>query len=92
MNDISFSFTPRSLPKGFPDSIKISGFVFGVQLGFTLNKLEGLAKNLSLVSPILIQDNASASIVSRESSNLVTIFLHLFYLYDRYLLDFTIVL
>ena len=78
LNDFSFSFTPRSSQNGFPDSIQIFGFFFGTELRFELNKLDGLTKNISSVSQILIQNNASSPIIPRESSNLVSIFLVLF--------------
>jgi hypothetical protein len=74
LNDFTFSFTPRSLKNGFPDSIQIFGLFFGTELRFELNKLDGLTKNISSISQILIQNNASSPIIPRESSNLVSIF------------------
>ena len=68
--DFQFDYEPRS-SKEFPESFTITAKLLGQSIYRTFNKLDGIVKNTSLSSNVLIKNDSSSGISQLESENLV---------------------
>lgn len=73
LNDSMFYYEPRTSLNGFPVEITVQGDILGYQFNYNLFEIQGLARNSSLNSKVLIKNDLNSEIQELNSENLVSL-------------------